>query len=162
MNLRELTNDQEAILVQVESGDFTIDDVSDHLEMLDSERNAKIENYLHVINRLSTEEATVTAEIDRLQSIRMSKEKSLKNLKEWLLISMKDGEKHEFDLFKVTRVKGREVLQINDGDKIPASYKECKPESWHVDKRRLLAELKKGVEVEGAEITTGNPSLRIK
>ena len=30
MNLRELTHDQQAILAQVESGDFTLSDVSDH------------------------------------------------------------------------------------------------------------------------------------
>ena len=41
MNLRQLTHDQEAILAQVEMGDFTLDDVSDHLELLESERNDK-------------------------------------------------------------------------------------------------------------------------
>ena len=162
MNLRELTHDQEAILAQVENGDFTLDDVSDHLDMLEEDRNKKIENYLHVINRLVSEEVTVTAEIDRLQTIRQQKEKAVSNMKGWLLMSMQDGEKHEFDLFKVSRVKGREVLQLNDGDKIPVKYKECKPESWHVDKRAVLKDLKAGVKIEGAEISTGNPSLRIK
>lgn len=42
MNLRELTNDQEAILAQVESGDFTLDDVSDHLDMLEEDRNKRL------------------------------------------------------------------------------------------------------------------------
>ena len=162
MNLRELTQDQQEILAQVENDEFSIDDVSDHLNMLESERNKKIESYLHVINRLSSEEVTITAELDRLNTIRYSKEKALKNIKSWLLMSMQDGEKHEFDLFKVSRVKGREVLQINDGDKVPVKYKECRPESWHIDKRTLLAELKKGKEVTGAEISIGNPILRIK
>ena len=162
MNLRELTDDQQAILAQVESGDFSLDDVSDHLEMLEEDRNKKIESYLHVINRLYSEEVTVTAEIDRLQTIRQQKEKAVANTKNWLLMSMKDGEKHEFDLFKVSRVKGREVLQVNDGDKIPVKYKECKPESWNVDKRTVLKDLKAGVKIEGAEIAIGNSSLRIK
>ena len=162
MNLRELTEDQEAILAQVESGDFSLDDVSDHLDMLESDRNKKIESYLHVINRLTNEAQTLATEIARLDNIAASKASALSNIKSWLLMSMQDGEKHEFDLFKVSRVKGREVLQVNDGDKVPVKYKECKPESWHIDKRTLLAELKKGVEVTGAEITTGNPSLRIK
>ena len=89
MNLRQLTHDQEAILSQVEDGDFTLEQVSDHLDMLESERKQKIENYLHVINRLQNEEVTVTAEIDRLQDIRRSKEKALANIKDWLLMSMK-------------------------------------------------------------------------
>ena len=162
MNLRELTEDQEAILAQVEEGDFSLDDVSDHLDMLDSERNKKIESYLHVINKLTSEQCTVEAEIARLYKIAHSKAKALDNIKAWLLMSMKDGEKHDFDLFKVSRVKGREVLQVNDGDKVPVKYKVHKPESWHVDSRTLLAELKKGAEIAGAEITTGKPSLRLR
>ena len=162
MNLRELTEDQSAILAQVENGDFTLDDVSDHLDMLEEDRNKKIESYLHVINRLTSEETTVTAEIDRLQTIRKQKEKATSNMKSWLLMSMKDGEKHEFDLFKVSRVKGREVVQITDGDKVNVKYKECKPEQWNINKRELLNALKEGVEIEGAEISFGNSSLRIK
>ncbi len=163
MNLRELTADQEAILSKVESGDFTLDQVSDHLDMLDSERKQKIENYLHVINRLYNEEATVTAEIDRLQEIRRSKENALANIKSWLLMSMKDGEKHEFGLFKVSRVRGREVLRVNESlcNSLPSKYKHTKQVET-IDKKLLLKDLKAGAEIKGAEITTGKPSLRIK
>jgi len=161
-NLRELTNDQQAIMSQVEDGDFTLEQVSDHLDMLDSERKSKIENYLHVINRLQSEEATITAEQDRLQALRIAKEKALKNIKDWLLMSLADGEKHEFDLFKVSRVKGREVLQVTDEKLIPMEYFTVKPETWEVDKRTVLAKLKSGEEIQGAEITRGNASLRIK
>lgn len=162
MNLRELTNDQDAILAQVESGDFSIEDVSDHLDLLDGERKQKIENLLHVINRLSTDVVAVTSELDRLHDIEQSKAKALKRTKDWLLLSMKDGEKHEFDLFKVTRVKGREVLSVTDDKQIPMNFMVNKPESWSVDKRSLLAAIKAGTKVAGAEISLGNPSLRIK
>lgn len=161
MNLRELTHDQDAILAQVESGDFTLDDVSDHLELLDGERKQKIENYLYVINRLDGEEVKVRNEIERLKLIQYSKAKALDNIKAWLLMSMKDGEKHDFDLFKVNRVKGREVVSIEDDKLIPIEYTTFK-EVRSVDKRAILADLKAGFEVYGAEITTGNPSLRIK
>lgn len=161
MNLRTLTHDQEAILAQVESGDFTLDDVSDHLELLESERNKKIENYLHVINRLDGEEVVVRNEIERLKLIQYSKAKALENMKAWLLMSMQDGEKHEFDLFKVSRVKGREVLSITDSDFKHADYVTFKSVK-SIDKRLLLSTLKAGVEIDGAEIATGNPSLRIK
>jgi hypothetical protein len=162
MNLRELTNDQDAILAQVESGDFSLDEVSDHLELLDDERKQKIENYLHVINRLTADVVVVTAELDRLNDIEKAKAKALKRTKDWLLMSMKDGEKHEFDLFKVSRVKGREVLSVTDDKKVPMKFMVNKPESWSVDKRLLLIEMKKGFTCAGAEISTGNPSLRIK
>ena len=162
MNLRELTDDQAAILAQVESGDFTLDDVSDHLDMLAEDRNNKIESYLHVINRLESEALTVNAEILRLAGIKATKAKALENIKGWLLMSMQDGEKHEFDLFKVSRVKGREVVKVLDDKKVPMKFQECKPESWHIDKRELLKALKSGAVIEGAELSTGNASLRIK
>ena len=161
MNLRELTHDQEAILHQVSSGDFNLEDVSDHLELLESERNDKIENYLHVINRLNSECNTIADEVKRLEIIRDGKANALDRVKSWLLMSMKDGEKHQFDLFKVSRVKGREVLSITDSDFKHADYVTFKSVK-SIDKRLLLSTLKAGVEIDGAEITTGNPSLRIK
>lgn len=162
MNLRDLTDDQQAILAQVESGDFTLNEVSDHLELLGGERNQKIESYLHVINRLDNQVSAVDAEISRLSDIKKSKSKALDNIKSWLLMCMKDGEKHEFDLFKVTRVKGRETATVIDDKKLPMKFMSHKPESWSPDKRAILAELKNGTEIEGAEISIGNPSLRIK
>jgi len=159
--LRELTNDQQAILNAVEDGDFTLEQVSDHLDMLDSERKQKIENYLHVINRLQAEEITITDEMDRLQVMRVGKGKALANIKDWLLMSLQDGEKHEFPLFKVSRVKGREVLQVNSTNNIPQKYQTVKT-TQTIDKRALLADLKTGVEIAGVEITRSNASLRIK
>lgn len=161
MNLRELTGDQEKILAQVESGDFSIEDVSDHLEMLGSERTQKIENYLHVINRIESQITPAQAELDRLQKIVDTKKQNLANIKQWLLISLKDGEKHEFDLFTVSRVKGRQVVNITDDDAIIEDYTSFK-EVRSVDKRTILADLKAGKEVTGAELTTGKASLRIK
>ena len=162
MNLRELTEDQQGILAQVESGDFTLDDVSDHLDMLKEERSSKIESYLHVINRLSGELITIETELKSLDVLASNKSVALSNIKNWLLMSMIDGENHEFDLFKVTRVKGRDVLQITNEGNILSKYAVHQPEKWNIDKRMLLADLKTGVKVDGAEITTGNPSLRIK
>lgn len=162
MNLRDLTHDQQAILAQVEDGDFTLSDVSDHLELLESDRNKKIENYLHVINNLQSKLNAKTDEIKRIEAMRDTEANALANVKAWLLMSMQDGEKHEFDLFKVSRVKGREVLQVNDEKDIPMVYFNIKPETWQVDKREVLKALKAGEQIDGAEITTGNSSLRIK
>ena len=161
MNLRELTADQEAILARVENEEFTLEEVSDHLDMLKECRAEKIENYLHVINRLQSEEGVVKVEIERLQAMRAVKQKALENVKEWLLMSMVDGEKHEFDLFKVSRVKGREVLQVNSTNNIPQKYQPVKT-TQTIDKRGLLASLKAGEQIPGVEIATGKASLRIK
>tara|TARA_R110002167_G_scaffold19341_2_gene71510 strand:+ start:3349 stop:3843 length:495 start_codon:yes stop_codon:yes gene_type:complete len=162
VSLRDLTEDQTAILAQVESGDFSLDDVADHLELLDSERKDKIESYLHVINRLYSEVKMVTAELDRLHDIESAKAKALERVKSWLLVNMKDGEKFEYPLFKVSRSKGREVVSITDEKAIPMDYFNIKPETWAVDKKLVLSQLKAGETIPGAEIKRGNSSLRIK
>ena len=75
---------------------------------------------------------------------------------------MKDGEKHEFDLFKVSRVKGREVVRVTNSALVPEEYLTHHEESWSTNKKLILQDLKKGADIKGAELTTGNPSLRIK
>mgnify|MGYP003627909547 FL=1 len=162
VSLRDLTEDQAAILAQVESGDFSLDDVADHLELLDSERKDKIESYLFVINNLQCKLNAKTDEVKRIEVLRESDFNALERVKSWLLISMKDDEKHEFDLFKVSRVKGREVVGITDEKAIPMDYFNVKPETWAVDKKLVLSQLKAGETIPGAEITRGNSSLRIK
>lgn len=161
MSLRELTAEQDAILAQVESGDFTLDQVEDHLDMLKEDRWKKIESYLHVINRLESEALPVTAEIERLQAIQKQKLEAVQNTKDWLLMSLKDGEKHDFSLFKVSRVKGREVVNVVDQTKIPPRFITVK-ETVSINKTELLKDLKGGINVTGAEITRSKPSLRIK
>jgi len=161
MSLRELTAEQDTILAQVESGDFTLEQVEDHLDMLVEDRNAKIESYLHVINRLELDVLPVTAEIERLQVIQKQKLKAVQNTKDWLLMSLKDGEKHDFDLFKVSRVKGREKVNVLDQNKLPPRFIKAS-ESISVDRTELLKDLKGGVNVPGAEIVRGKSSLRIK
>ena len=161
MNLRELTDEQNAILSQVEDGDFSLDDVSDHLNMLKSERDDKIHNYLHVINSLENDLAPLVIEIERLTKIKKVKYKALENIREWLCMSMRDGETHEFDLFSVKRVKGREVVNVTDFNQIPSKFINVVSSS-SADKSWMLRELKDDVEIPGAEIKIGNPSLRIK
>ena len=161
MNLRELTNDQKGILKQVEGGDFNLDDVSDHLELLESERNKKIENYLHVINDLEAKYKAATNEAERVCNIALSRKKALDNIKEWLLMSMKDGEKRDFDLFRVSKVKGREKVKIINETLIDDCYTSHRT-VMSIDKRMVLEDLKKGYKLDGAEIEVGNSSLRIK
>jgi small-conductance mechanosensitive channel len=161
MNLRELTQDQQGILDLVENGDLTLDDVKDHLDQLTQDRSKKIENCLHVINRLDSSAAAIAVEIERLTAMQKAATNNAKKARDWLLMNLEDGEKHEFDLFKVSRVKGRQVVNVTDESKLFSMYIKTK-EVTSVDKKLLLADLKQGVEVDGAEIAIGNPSLRIK
>ena len=67
----------------------------------------------------------------------------------------------DFGLFKVSRVKGREVAVVVDQTKIPTEFIKV-TENVSVNKTELLKYLKGGISVSGAEITCGKSSLRIK
>ncbi|MCP3700961.1 MAG: hypothetical protein GY920_21075 [Aliivibrio sp.] len=161
MNLRELTEDQTAILKMVENSELSEEDVKDHLEYLTEDRNKKIENYLYVLSGLELKAAAKHAEIKRIKELADLDERSIDRLKSWLLECMNDGEKHEFDLFKVTKVKGRQVVSVISAVDIPEKYRTIK-QTETLDKRGILADLKNGAEIKGAELSTGKSSLRIK
>ena len=159
MNLRDLTIEQQQILDAVESGDFTSEQVADHLDGISQGIHDKIESSLHALNRLERDLSDIAGEISRLTDLKKSSESNITRMKEWLLLNMADGEKHDYPLFKISKVKGLQVAQINDKTKLGAYITEEIVEK--LDKRTLLADLKNG-EVDGAEIIIGKSSLRIK
>ena len=161
MNLRELTQEQAAILALVENGELTEDQVRDHIDILDDDIKTKIENTLFVINRLESIEKSASDEIERISQIKKLAQTKKQNLKDWLNLNMTDGQSFEFDLFKVSKVKGREIANVTDESKLPARFIKVK-ESISVDKTQLLKDLKAGINVDGAEISIGKSSLRIK
>ena len=159
MNLRDLTIEQQQILDAVENGDFTLKQVEDHLDGISQARDEKIESCLYVLNGIDLELSLVEIELARIAKIRMSLDIKRDKLRGWLLSNMADGEKHDYPLFKISKVRGRQVAQINDKTKLGAYITEEIVEK--LDKRTLLADLKDGA-VDGAEIIIGKSSLRIK
>ena len=159
MNLRDLTHEQNEILKLVQDGDLTENEVKDHIDSLTEDRDSKIEGCLFVIAHLTAQLDPVTVEIDRLKNLAESRKKEIQRVKDNLLFNMVDKERFQFDLFKVSRVKGRAVAVITD-ETLLGDYSEVKVTS-SVNKRLLLADLKEGKEIEGAELGTGNASLRI-
>lgn len=159
MNLRELTIEQKQILDAVENGDFTPEQVADHLDGITQAREEKIEGCLFVLRQVESQRDMIAAECDRLEVMESSLKKQASRLREWMLDNMEDGEKHEYPLFEVSKVKGRQVAQVNDQSKLGAYI--TKEVVEKLDKRALLADLKNG-EVDGAEIIIGKSSLRIK
>ena len=159
MNLRELTIEQQQILDAVENGDFTPEQVADHLDGITQAREEKIEGCLHVLNQIEAKEELLANEYSRLGLLAGPLAKQAARIREWLASNMEDGEKHEFPLFKISKVKGRQIVQVNDRAKLGDYITEEIVEK--LDKCTLLADLKNG-EVEGAELATGKSSLRIK
>ena len=158
MNLRELTIEQQQILDAVENGDFTPEQVADHLDGITQAREEKIEGCLHVLNQCERKLTEVVDEVVRLQNIEASIRSNIDRIKGWLLSNMEDGEKHEYPLFKISKVRGRQTALVTEWELLDDYITEEITEK--LDRRALLSALKNGA-VDGAEIIISKSSLRI-
>jgi hypothetical protein len=84
-------------------------------------------------------------------------------LKEYLKHNMIDTGISKIDcpLFKITLRKTTKIVEVDDETELDAKYKVIVPESYSVDKRLLLADLKIG-DVTGARLVDGKQGLLIK
>jgi Siphovirus Gp157 len=104
----------------------------------------------------------VKKEINRLQGLKSSREKSNERLEAIIKAAM--------ELYGVMEIKGENfklsfrkstALKITDESKIPAYFKEKVPESWKIINADVKTALTKGEIVEGAELVN-NKNLQIK
>lgn len=142
-------------------------ELSPDLEASLDRLNLQLSNKVHGLGKwifnLESNESAIQAEIDRLER----KKKSVTNLHvrlhnyvEFCMIKA-DVKKLEFPLFSPRIQKNPPSVEILDEQKIPAKYVKIKQESV-IDKKQLLADLKSGDEIEGAELVTNKCHLRIK
>jgi len=159
--LRELTEDQLAIMALVTDGELNIEDVADHLDMLKGEKVNKIESCLFVLADMEAKVSVLDGEVGRLKSIQEQTKRAISSLRDYVTYYLEDGEKHEYDLFTVSRVKGRDIVQIINQDDLPEEWIKTKI-TKSPDKTGILKALKAGDEVPGCTVTKSSPSLRIK
>ncbi|TBL15260.1 siphovirus Gp157 family protein [Bacillus paranthracis] len=126
--------------------------LTDTLEAVEEAIETKAEN---IIRLVKNQEATVEAiknEKKRLDARQKALENSNKRLKDYLFDSMKvtGNEKIKTDLVTISIKKNPKSVKVTDITAIPALYfKEQEPT---LDKKKVLDNLKKGIEIEGAEI----------
>ncbi len=84
-------------------------------------------------------------------------------MKEYLRINMEASgiKKIECPIFTITLKAGRDIVQINDEEKIPSDYLNIKTTMTPM-KKEILAALKEGDEVAGANIVKSKSSISIK
>lgn len=158
MNLYNLT--QNALLLQemLESGEIDEQTFADTLEAMGIEEKA--ENICKVIRNLEAKAAAYKAEKDRLAKRQSECENGVKKLKESLLMHMAvlDKPKLEAGLFSITKCSASSAKIVDEGS-LPEMY--LTPQPPKVDGRQILADLKAGIAVPGAEISE-SPYLRIR
>lgn len=133
---------------------------ADTLEAIDWQQDfdEKVEGYVKVIKNLDGDEATVDAEIKRLQERKKTIQNKKKSLKDNLQTAMEltGNEKVKTALFSVSLANAKASVIVEE-DKLPKKYMviTTKP-----DKQTLYDLLKEGKKIRGA-VLQPNRSLRI-
>ena len=132
-----------------------LDEITDNIQ-------TKAENMAKLIKSIEGNINVLKEEEKRLQTKRRALENKISSIKEYLEEQLKamDLKKVQGNLFTVSIQKNPQSVNILNEDLIPEKFKITKT-TTSIDRRELLAALKEGQEVEGAEIKQ-TESLRIR
>lgn len=150
MNLYELTQNAMNLQNMLESGEIDEEIFNDTLSSMGIEEKA--ENVCKMIRNLEARAAAFKEEKDRLAKRQSQCENGAKRLKESLLIHLTALDKTKMDagLFSVTKCATTSA-NIVDENSIAPNY--LVPQPPTIDKRQILADLKAGMAVPGAELS---------
>jgi hypothetical protein len=163
MHLYELSNQYKGLAALAQDPDADEEAISDTLEGLEGDIQAKAEGLLMVVNSIKSDVDVVDAEIKRLQAIKKSRTNRMNSLREYLRFNMDSAgiSKITCPLFTITLAKPRKMVNVIDVDRLPDKYTE-EVTTLKVDKAALLRDLKAGEVIAGAELLDSQPALLIR
>lgn len=157
MNLYELSADLVVLrdLEEVEASEI--------IAIVQNEIANKGKGIIQVVRSIEADVDAVKNEIDRLTKIKRAKENHIKRLREYIKSCMEqmNMKKIETPVGNITVRKGTSTLRINDETKLPDKYLEI-VQTYKVNKDLLKADLKAGIEIDGAYMTEPGTALMIK
>ena len=158
-----IASNYRAILqMAIDEGPDADDELKAALFNIRDELSEKADNICYIIRALDEEEESLKKEAMRLTDRARSRAGSAKRLRAYLMSCLQGAgvTKVKCAHFGVTIVKGREILVIEDEQKIPNKFWETPPKE--MSKALVGSALKSGEEVPGAKLGTGEPYILIK
>ena len=146
---------EDDMLIDQETGELI--SVSQALDALRMEREAKLENVACWVKNLSAEADAIHEEENRLSKRRKAAETKAANLKAWLLAAMtrEDGTTDKLKTGRVAiSVKRNPPSTVVDDALLPSTYKVAKI-TYQANKELIKRELLSGGEVPGAHLEYG-------
>ena len=146
---------EDDMLIDAETGELI--SVSQALDALRMEREAKLENVACWVKNLSAEADAIREEENRLIKRRKAAETKAANLKAWLLAAMtrEDGTTDKLKTGRVVvSVKRNPPSTVVDDALLPSTYKVAKI-TYQANKELIKRELLSGGEVPGAHLEYG-------
>ena len=146
---------EDDMLIDAETGELI--SVSQALDALRMEREAKLENVACWVKNLCAEADAIREEENRLVKRRKAAETKAANLKAWLLAAMtrEDGTTDKLKTGRVmVSVKRNPPSTVVDEALLPSTYKVAKI-TYQANKEMIKRELLSGGEVPGAHLEYG-------
>lgn len=146
---------EDDMLIDAETGELI--SVSQALDALRMEREAKLENVACWVKNLSAEADAIREEENRLAKRRKAAETKAANLKAWLLAAMtrEDGTTDKLKTGRVAiSVKRNPPSTVVDDALLPSTYKVAKI-TYQANKELIKRELLAGGDVPGAHLEYG-------
>jgi hypothetical protein len=161
MRLHELTDAGLQILELLETGNA---DYSKALSDINTEFNDKVLDCGMVYRNIQVEAEVYKTESKRLADKANSLEKRAEGLRVYVEQQMEQLgiDSIKGSTFTVKFRKLPPLVQIDNLDAIPASYKRIVPLKVEPDKVKLLEDMTSGIKVEGASLKTDRRKLEIK
>lgn len=163
MKLYDITSEVKQLEKLVEDGELTREQVQDTLDGSELEFQEKATNIVNLASSWEDDIATIDNHIKRLQARKKSIKGNADRLREYLRYNMIESgvTKIQSPLFTIQLRKGVQKVNILDADLLPEEYVNAKVEI-KPDSRKILKDLKEGVEITGALIEQGADTLLIK
>ena len=165
--LHEITGNHKELMTLVDSEELTLEQVADTFDSIEGEFNDKAVSLVAVKENMQVNVNALDEEIKRLQGIKKTIVNRQESMLEYLRTNMEATGISKIEsldkppFFTITLAKPRDVVSINDSNKIPTDYLNIKT-SMTPMKAEILKALKEGKEVEGASLAKGKSSVRIK
>lgn len=161
--LHEITDKHMELAKLADTDEDMAQAVADTMESIEGEFEDKALSLISVVSNMENDVSAISAEIERLTKRKKTITNRQEYMREYLRVNMEAAgiNKISCPLFTITLANGRDIVQINDADKIPSDYLDIKT-SMTPMKKEIYAALKNGDKVEGASLCKSNTSLRIK
>lgn len=158
MNLFQLTQSYQEVLSLAEQLDEGT--LKDTLDSINEAIDVKVENTAYVIKTLEANIAVIAIEEKRLAAMKSAQMNNVKSLKTYIQDSMElvGLDKVQGKTIKVSVQNNPQSVRVSNEEALTTYLVEQAPK---LDKKSLLADLKSGMEIDGAELQQTR-SIRIK
>lgn len=164
MTLYQLTQEFETLLEIMEDPDVDPVTLEDTFEALGGEIEAKAEGYGKVIRQLEYNTGVLKDEMDRLSKRKKVIENNIDRMKKTMQKAMELIGKPKIDTdlftFKIQKNPASVVMDVNYIEDVPEEY--LIAQDPKIDRKKIMADIKAGKDLDGIAHLEQGSSLRIK